>query len=237
MAVPATHAGTFLAHLEHSQRRVTTFSISSTALPPKPPVSILGGQPQAGPSLTSPTRDHHQRAEVIQQLARRDRPPPLHAVAFEAQAAAGTVECYARGCRPVYDDDEVCSTVSSYSDWGSLDTLPLATLQEEDVLGAPHMWDKRNHAPASSGRNSPCHIQRLLASLWADSDGAERYYESALQVEPRNSVLLAEYAHFAWNTLADAARAEELFDRALQEAPADSSILASYASFLWQTEA
>ena len=75
-----------------------------------------------------------------------------------------------------------------------------------------------------------------LYKVWIQKDLAEKYYEQALEMEPRNPQLLGEYAEFVWTLMGDEEKAEKLFNAALQENPNDPTIRGSYALFMWQRE-
>ncbi|KAK1265099.1 hypothetical protein QJS04_geneDACA011447 [Acorus gramineus] len=58
-------------------------------------------------------------------------------------------------------------------------------------------------------------------------------YLRALDQEPHNAMVLANFAQFLYLVLNDHNRAEEYFKRAAEIEPADAEALSRYASFLW----
>lgn len=71
---------------------------------------------------------------------------------------------------------------------------------------------------------------------YADYFRTELLYQSGLNQEPNNSLLLANYAQFLYLVAHDYDRAEEYFKRAVRVEPADAEAYNKYASFLWMAK-
>lgn len=70
-------------------------------------------------------------------------------------------------------------------------------------------------------------------ALALEFNWTEEHYEDLLSREPRNALLLANYAQFRHVVRHDASGAESLFKRALAADSTDGHILDRFASFLW----
>lgn len=58
-------------------------------------------------------------------------------------------------------------------------------------------------------------------------------YQIGLSQDPKNTLLLSNYAQFLWLVSRDYDRAEECFKRAIQLDPSDAEVVSQYANFLW----
>ncbi|KAF6136191.1 hypothetical protein GIB67_001600 [Kingdonia uniflora] len=59
-------------------------------------------------------------------------------------------------------------------------------------------------------------------------------YQSLIAEDPRNPMILLNYAQFLCEVAGDSNRAEEYFERALQIEPPDAEALSQYAQFMWR---
>ncbi|KAK1298892.1 hypothetical protein QJS10_CPB14g01728 [Acorus calamus] len=84
-------------------------------------------------------------------------------------------------------------------------------------------------------------VQRFVSPLTVEVEPddptaylkTEIEYLRALDQEPHNAMVLANFAQFLYLVLNDHERAEEYFKRAAKIEPADAEALSRYASFLW----
>lgn len=147
-------------------------------------------------------------------------------IGFEAIAAIGRVECTGLGCRPVFPDN-VLSAAMFHDGW-----LPYEHAME--ALNA--RIQSYNGMKMNPRGHFHGDFARYLYRVWMQKALAEKYYEQALEIEPRNPQLLVEYAEYVWNLMGDEEKAEKLFNVALQEDPNDPIIRGSYALFMCQRE-
>ncbi|CAH9109323.1 unnamed protein product [Cuscuta epithymum] len=70
----------------------------------------------------------------------------------------------------------------------------------------------------------------------ADYFRTELFYQSELAQEPKNTLLLTNYAQFLYMVVQDYDRAEEYFKKATEVEPKDGEALNKYATFLWQAK-
>lgn len=61
------------------------------------------------------------------------------------------------------------------------------------------------------------------------------YYRKMLEADPRNSLLLGNYAKFLKEVRGDAIGARDYMERAIVENPSDGLLLSLYADLVWQT--
>lgn len=74
-------------------------------------------------------------------------------------------------------------------------------------------WDPNNH-----GNNS-----------------TDLYYQKMIQADPRNPLLLSNYARFLKETRGDLLKAEEYCARAILMSPNDGNVLSMYGDLIWQS--
>ncbi|KAE8710403.1 equilibrative nucleoside transporter family protein [Hibiscus syriacus] len=67
------------------------------------------------------------------------------------------------------------------------------------------------------------------------NDGAELYYQKMIEANPRNSLLLSNYAKFLKDVRRDFVKAEEYCERAILANPNDGNVLSMYADLIWET--
>ncbi|KAH9565045.1 hypothetical protein CY35_04G057300 [Sphagnum magellanicum] len=150
---------------------------------------------------------------------------------FETQAAVGRVECTGKGCRPIFDEPSTASV--SRDDWFSREN---AFDVLESRTAAYHNRSRSRDAEIRPKPHFPLDFAEFLNEVWMENGAAEKYFEAALQADPRDPRLLSEYALFSWKSLGDADKAENLYKQALEQTPDSPDILASYALFLWQCD-
>ncbi|XP_062180264.1 uncharacterized protein LOC133884739 [Phragmites australis] len=68
----------------------------------------------------------------------------------------------------------------------------------------------------------------------AEHARTQQRYKQAVDVEPNNSLILANFAQFLYLVQNDHDRAEHYFERAVRAEPADAEALSRYATFLWK---
>ncbi|CAA0820605.1 Tetratricopeptide repeat (TPR)-like superfamily protein [Striga hermonthica] len=126
-----------------------------------------------------------------------------------------------RKCKPVDSgmDGEGRFNESNYGGVGSISTNIFfsnmsrrASAEEEEVLWGS-IVDETNE-----------HSEYLRTDM---------FYQSELDQEPENTLLLANYAQFLYLVARDYDRAEEYFKRATKVEPKDDEALNKYANFLW----
>nr|ABK23843.1 unknown [Picea sitchensis]ACN40445.1 unknown [Picea sitchensis] len=64
----------------------------------------------------------------------------------------------------------------------------------------------------------------------------DMYYQSMLEANPGNPLLLSNYAKFLHEVQHDMAKAEEYYGRAILASPGDAEVLSLYAKFTWETQ-
>ncbi|KAE8674335.1 equilibrative nucleotide transporter 8-like [Hibiscus syriacus] len=74
---------------------------------------------------------------------------------------------------------------------------------------------------------------------WWDSnsgnDGTELYYQKMIEANPRNPLLLSNYAKFLKEVRRDLVKTEEYCERAILANPDDGNVLSMYADLIWET--
>ncbi|KAJ4845528.1 hypothetical protein Tsubulata_013051 [Turnera subulata] len=68
------------------------------------------------------------------------------------------------------------------------------------------------------------------------SDGTDAYYQTMIEANPDNALLLGNYAKFLKEIKGDFAKAEEFCGRAILASPGDGNILSLYADLIWQSK-
>lgn len=64
----------------------------------------------------------------------------------------------------------------------------------------------------------------------------DMYYQSMLEANPGNPLLLSNYAKFLHEVQHDMGKAEEYYGRAILASPGDAEVLSLYAKFTWETQ-
>ncbi|CAI5960373.1 unnamed protein product [Closterium sp. NIES-64] len=62
----------------------------------------------------------------------------------------------------------------------------------------------------------------------------EAHYVTALAKDPKDPLLLRNFARFLYEVKGEHEEAEKLFERAITEAPYDGELLVQYAKLLWE---
>ncbi|EPS66873.1 hypothetical protein M569_07905, partial [Genlisea aurea] len=70
---------------------------------------------------------------------------------------------------------------------------------------------------------------------WLGQGCNDSYYQTMIDANPGDPLLLANYAKFLKEVKGDTIRAEEYYGRAILENPRDSNALSHYADLIWQT--
>jgi len=82
----------------------------------------------------------------------------------------------------------------------------------------------------------------VLSALWdliefherrKNLDEVEKCYMEALEIAPKDTAFLGNYATFFWQMRHDYERAEEFYHRAIEADPRHANILGAYATFVW----
>ncbi|XP_027177101.1 uncharacterized protein LOC113776193 [Coffea eugenioides] len=66
-------------------------------------------------------------------------------------------------------------------------------------------------------------------------DNTDVYYQKMIEANPRNSLLLSNYARYLKEVRGDYVKAEEYCGRAILASPGDGTVLSLYADLIWQT--
>ncbi|KAL1298075.1 hypothetical protein HN51_042497 [Arachis hypogaea] len=69
-----------------------------------------------------------------------------------------------------------------------------------------------------------------------ESDKTDAYYQTMIQANPNNALLLGNYAKFLKEVRGDYPKAEEYLERAILANPGDATVLSLYADLIWQIE-
>ncbi|XP_027335433.1 uncharacterized protein LOC113849613 [Abrus precatorius] len=79
-------------------------------------------------------------------------------------------------------------------------------------------------------------MARIESDDYAEYLRTELVYQTGLSQDPRNTLLLANYAQFLYLVAHDYDRAEEYFKRAIEVEPPDAEAYNKYATFLWKVK-
>ncbi|KAL3616204.1 hypothetical protein CASFOL_039594 [Castilleja foliolosa] len=115
--------------------------------------------------------------------------------------------------------------------------MPSSTSTNNPVVEDEEMWDLI--VGVDSGKGDGSLDQEMPVDARVESDDqtghsrTEMMYQTELDREPNNPLLLANYAQFLYLIAQDFDRAEEYFKRASKVEPKDAEALNKYASFLW----
>ncbi|CAK9164876.1 unnamed protein product [Ilex paraguariensis] len=71
---------------------------------------------------------------------------------------------------------------------------------------------------------------------WHGHDSTDAYYQTMIEANPGNSLLLSNYAKFLKEVRGDFAKAEDYCGRAILANPSDGNVLSLYAELIWQTQ-
>jgi tetratricopeptide (TPR) repeat protein len=122
------------------------------------------------------------------------------------------------------------------------DVMSVSEEDEEDVWN--NMVGEARQMQASFGDESlvdpdilkwmvnPMTVQ-LERDDYIDYTRTDLDYQLAVQMDPQNSLLLANFAHFLQVVLRDHKRAEYFYKKAIACVPADGEAFSKYANFLW----
>lgn len=80
-------------------------------------------------------------------------------------------------------------------------------------------------------------IERTEENLEVTEDqknNTDMYYQTMLEANPGNPLLLGNYAKFLHEVQHDMAKAEEYYGRAILASPGDAEVLSLYAKFTWE---
>lgn len=97
------------------------------------------------------------------------------------------------------------------------------------------------HVPESEYMNGGSGIEGRLGNFEAEEDekskhSTDMYYQSMLEANPGNPLLLTNYARFLHEVQHDMAKAEEYYGRAILASPGDAEVLSLYAKFTWEIQ-
>lgn len=153
------------------------------------------------------------------------------------------------------DNMQVSTNISEHVDSFIEETLhesyPLASGKNEDYkystlevgpTGVPLFCTARGcrvaHLSETDYMSGGSGIERREENLEIAEDqksSTDMYYQTMLEANPGNPLLLGNYAKFLHEVQHDMEKAEEYYGRAILASPGDAEVLSLYAKFIWET--